>query len=343
MKAAIFKEYGGCEKLEYTDFELPKINYNEVLIEVKACALNHLDLWVRQGIRGSALKLPHILGNDISGIVKKVDKVTNNFKIGDEVVISPGISCGNCQFCLQGKDSYCRSYEIIGAMNYHGGYAEYVKVPIQNVLPFNFNLSFEEVASLPLVFLTAWNMLTTKGKIKMGETILIYGAGSGVGSAAIQIAKMHGLNVISTVGNNEKIQKAKDLGADEIINHNTDNLREKIKEFTNKQGVDIVFDHIGEKTWENSIKCLKVGGRMVTCGATTGPQGITDIRYIYSKQLSILGSYMASKNELIEVLKFVQLNKLKPVVDTILPLQKASQAHKLMEERKHFGKIVLTP
>lgn len=343
MKAAIFKEYGGCEKLEYTDFELPKINYNEALIEVKACALNHLDLWVRQGLRGSALKLPHILGNDISGIVKKVDKVTNNFKIGDEVVISPGISCGNCQFCLQGKDSYCRSYEIIGAMNHHGGYAEYVKVPIQNVLPFNFNLSFEEVASLPLVFLTAWNMLTTKGKIKMGETILIYGAGSGVGSAAIQIAKMHGLNVISTVGNNEKIQKAKDLGADEIINHNTDNLREKIKEFTNKQGVDIVFDHIGEKTWENSIKCLKVGGRMVTCGATTGPQGMTDIRYIYSKQLSILGSYMASKNELIEVLKFVQSNKLKPVVDTILPLQKASQAHKLMEERKHFGKIVLTP
>jgi len=343
MKAAIFNEYGGCDKLKYTDFELPKINYNEVLIEVKACALNHLDLWVRQGLRGPALKLPHILGSDIAGIVKKVDKITNNFKIGDEVVISPGISCGNCQFCLQGKDSYCRSYEIIGAMNYHGGYAEYVKIPIQNVLPFNFNLSFEEVASLPLVFLTAWNMLTTKGKIKMGETILIYGAGSGVGSAAIQIAKMHGLNVISTVGNDEKIQKAKDLGADEIINHNTDNLHEKIKEFTNKQGVDIVFDHIGEKTWENSIKCLKVGGRIVTCGATTGPQGITDIRYIYSKQLSILGSYMASKNELIEVLKFVQLNKLKPVVDTILPLQKASQAHKLMEERKHFGKIVLTP
>ncbi len=343
MKAAIFNEYGGCDKLKYTDFELPKINYNEVLIEVKACALNHLDLWIRQGLRGPALKLPHILGSDIAGIVKKVDKITNNFKIGDEVVISPGISCGNCQFCLQGKDSYCRSYEIIGAMNYHGGYAEYVKIPIQNVLPFNFNLSFEEVASLPLVFLTAWNMLTTKGKIKMGETILIYGAGSGVGSAAIQIAKMHGLNVISTVGNDEKIQKAKDLGADEIINHNTDNLHEKIKEFTNKQGVDIVFDHIGEKTWENSIKCLKVGGRIVTCGATTGPQGITDIRYIYSKQLSILGSYMASKNELIEVLKFVQLNKLKPVVDTILPLQKASQAHKLMEERKHFGKIVLTP
>ena len=339
----MFHEFGGPEKLVFQDMPDPEIGPGEVLVRVRACALNHLDIWVRKGLRGKDTPLPHILGSDISGSVERVGDSSPNIKLGDTTVISPGISCGTCEACLSGRDNFCRSYQIIGGYQEHGGYAELVKVPRENVLPMPQNLKFEEAAAVPLVFLTAWHMLVSRASIRPGETVLVIGAGSGVGSAAIQIAKLHGGRVIATAGGEEKIRKATDLGADDTIDHSKDDILDNVKSLTSNKGVDIVIEHVGTATWEKSLKSLAPGGRMVTCGATTGSEGLTDIRYVFAKQLSILGSYMGSKSELVELLRFFEQGKLKPVVDRVMPLEEAAEAHRIMEERKQFGKIVLSP
>ena len=342
MKAVIIKQHGAEDVLEMAELPDPEIAENEVLVRVKACALNHLDLWVRGGLPGIEFPMPHILGSDISGVVARVGKLVKNAKEGDEVLLSPGLSCMHCEECLKGRDNLCAQYSIIGYRK-HGGYAEYVKAPSVNVLPKPANISFEEAASIPLVYITAWHMLIDRVNLRAGETLLVHAAGSGVGSAAIQIGRLLGARVIATAGSAEKLEKAKELGADEVINYTETDFLEEVKRLTGKRGVDVVFEHTGEATWAKSVRSLVRGGRLVTCGATSGPKGDLDIRLLFSKQISLHGSYMGSKHELVEVMKFVKEGKLKGVVDRVLPLEKAADAHRALKERAQFGKVVLTP
>jgi NADPH:quinone reductase-like Zn-dependent oxidoreductase len=343
MKAVVFSEHGGPEVLRYTDVPEPQIGaaeVNDVLVRIRACALNHLDLWVRGGLPGVTIPLPRIPGSDISGEVAKVGANVSHVHVDEKVLLSPGISCGHCAHCLAGDDSMCRDYTLFGYM-VDGGYAEYVKAPGVNVIPIPPGLSFEEAAAVPLVFLTALHMLITRAKVKPSEDVLILGAGSGVGSAAIQIARVTGARVIATAGSEEKLAKAKELGAHDAIDHSKQDIAAEVRRLTNRRGVDVVFEHVGQATWEHSVRSLAVGGRLVTCGATTGYEGKLDLRYLFTRQLSILGSFMGSKAELYSVLELVRRGLLKPVIDTVMPLERAREAHERLERREQFGKIVL--
>jgi NADPH:quinone reductase-like Zn-dependent oxidoreductase len=340
MKAVVFSEHGDANVLRYTDVPEPSPGARDVLLRVRACALNHLDIWVRRGMPGVKVPLPHIGGCDIAGEVAKVGEAVTKVGLGDRVLLSPGISCGECAQCLAGKDNQCRQYTLLGYM-YDGGYAEYVKAPAVNALPIPANLSFEEAAAIPLVFLTAWHMLITRARLQPGEEVLILGAGSGVGSAAIQIAKITGARVIATAGSDAKLDKAKQLGADEVILHAKQDIAAEVKRLTNRRGVDIVFEHVGQATWEQSLRSLAIGGRLVTCGATTGYEAQIDIRYLFSRNLSILGTYMGGKAELFKVLELVGRGELRPVIDCVLPLGQAAEAQERLENREQFGKIVL--
>jgi NADPH:quinone reductase-like Zn-dependent oxidoreductase len=340
MKAVIFSEHGEPEVLRYTDAPQPGIGSNDVLVRVRACALNHLDLWIRRGLPGISVPLPHILGSDIAGEIANVGREVTGIRTGEKVLLSPGICCGHCEQCAAGKDSQCRHYTLFGYM-VPGGYAEYVKAPSVNVIPMPPDLSYEEAAAVPLVFLTAWHMLITRANLKPAEEVLVLGAGSGVGSAAIQIAKAAGARVIATAGSDEKLAKAKELGADDTILHSKYDIASEVKKLTRRRGVDVVFEHVGEATWEKSIRSLAVGGRLVTCGATTGYEGGIDIRYLFSRQLSILGSYMGGKAELLSVLELVRRGTVEPVIDEVFPLAEAAEAHRRLEGREQFGKIVL--
>jgi NADPH:quinone reductase-like Zn-dependent oxidoreductase len=342
MKAVVFHEHGGTDKLRYEERPDPLVKDNEVLVRVKACALNHLDIWGRIGLPGVQIPLPHISGSDISGDIASTGRLVTRTRPGDAVIVSPGLSCGMCEYCLSGRDSMCRSYKIIGYLT-DGGYAELISVPEVNIIPKPEWLKPEEAAAVPLVFMTAWHMLVTNARVSPGEHVLVLGAGSGVGSAAVQIARLSGARVIATAGSEEKLKLARALGADELINHNEQDIAAEARRITEKRGVDIVFEHVGSATWEKSIKSLAVGGRLVTCGATSGYAGQTDIRYVYSRQLSILGSYMASKAELLKVIELVKQRRLNPVIDRIYPLAEAAGAQERMEKREHFGKIVLRP
>jgi NADPH:quinone reductase-like Zn-dependent oxidoreductase len=261
MKAVIFQNHGGPEVLEVTDVPDSKINPNEVLIEVRACALNHLDVWVRNGLPGIKIPLPHILGNDIAGVVREVGELVSWVNAGDEVMIQPGVSCGHCAACLAGRDNMCDEYDMIGYRR-NGGYAELVAVPGVNVIPKPKNLSWAEAAALPLVTLTAWHMLVKRAQVQPGEDVLVHAAGSGVGSLGIQIAKLHGARVIATASSESKLEKARELGADEIINYSSDDWPKQVKRLTGGRGVDIVFEHTGDATWPGSILSLKKGGRL---------------------------------------------------------------------------------
>lgn len=342
MKAVAISGHGGLEVLEVTELPDPAIDDDEVLIRVKACALNHLDVWVRRGLPGVEFPMPHVLGSDIAGVVAQVGRLVKNVKPDQAVVLSPGVSCMHCEYCLSGRDNLCASYDILG-YRADGGYAEYVKAPSFNVIPKPANLSFEEASSIPLVFLTAWHMLVEGVRLKPGETMLVHAAGSGVGSAAIQIGKLLGARVLATASTDAKLAKAKSLGADEAINYQQEDFLKAVKRLTGKRGVDVVFEHTGEATWEKSIRSLARSGRLVTCGATSGFKGNLDIRYLFSRQISLHGSYMGAKTELIEVIKFFEDGRLKPVVDRVLPLEKAAEAHKAIEDRAQFGKVVLVP
>jgi NADPH:quinone reductase-like Zn-dependent oxidoreductase len=342
MKAVVFSEHGGPEVLRCIEVPEPKINSTEVLVRVRACALNHLDLWVRRGLPGIAIPLPHIPGSDIAGEVARVGELVTHVKVGQKVLLAPGLSCGLCAACSAGWDNRCRKYTIFGYM-VDGGCAEYVKSPGVNVIPIPGDLSFDEAAAVPLVFLTAWHMLVGLARLQPGEDALILGAGSGVGSAAIQIGKLVGARVIATAGSDEKLKKAKELGADETIHHGKQNIFEEVKRLTERRGVDVAFEHVGTATWEMSVLSLAVGGRLVTCGATTGYEAKLDLRYLYSRQLSLLGSFMGSRAELHAVLKLIGQRQLHAVVDRTLPLAQAAEAHALLEKREQFGKIVLHP
>lgn len=342
MRASIFRQHGGAEVLEYADVPAPEIRANEVLVEVKACAINHLDLFVRQGLPGIEIPLPHILGNDISGVVREVGELVTWTRPGDEVMVQPGVSCGHCEACLSGQDNLCREYDIIGYRR-DGGYAELVTVPGVNIIPKPSGLSWEEAAALPLVTLTAWHMLVTRARVQPGEDVLVHAAGSGVGSIAIQIAKLRGARVITTASTDEKLAKARELGADQTINYTRDDWPKEVKRLTDRRGVDVVVEHTGAATWPGSITALKNNGRLVTCGATSGFDARTDLRQVFYRHLTLLGSFMGSKAELLEALKFVIAGQIRAVVDRVLPLSEARQAHELIEDRGQFGKVVLKP
>ncbi|MEP6569062.1 MAG: zinc-binding dehydrogenase [Acidobacteriota bacterium] len=342
MKAVIFKQHGGPEVLEYADAPDPTIKANEVLVEVRACALNHLDIWARGGLPGIQIPLPHILGNDIAGVVREVGSLVSWVCVGDEVMLEPGVSCGHCSECLAGRDNLCREYNILG-YGLDGGYAELVAAPAVNVIPKPPTLSWEEAAALPLVTLTAWHMLVTRAAVQPGEDVLVHAAGSGVGSIGIQVAKLRGARVIATASSDEKLAKAKALGADEVVNYSNADWPREVKRLTNKRGVDVVFEHTGASTWPGSIASLKTNGRLVTCGATSGFAAETDLRQVFYRHLTILGSFMGSKAELLEAMKFIESGRIRAVVDQILPLADARRAHELMDRRTNFGKLVLLP
>jgi NADPH:quinone reductase-like Zn-dependent oxidoreductase len=341
MKAVVMRETGGPEVLHLEDLPDPVPGPAEVLVRVRACALNHLDVWTRLGQAGRPVPLPHILGNDISGEIAALGTPVEGLSVGQRVMLSPGTSCGRCRMCLAGEDNSCRSYRILG-YQIHGGYAELVRCPVANVIPLPEGFSWEEAAAFPLVFLTAWHMLVTRARVAPGEDVLVWAAGSGVGMAAIQIAKLMGARVIATAGGDDKLGLARELGADEVLHHHRDDVVEAVKRLTGKKGVDVVVEHTGQATWERSILSLAPRGRLVTCGATTGPDGATELRHLFAKQLSLLGSYMGSKAELLQVATFFFARRLRTVVHATLPLSEASRAHAMMEASAHFGKIVLT-
>lgn len=287
------------------------------------------------------MPLPHILGSDISGVVHQIGSHVEGVAEGERVYVSPGVGCGRCEHCWAGRDNMCRSYGLIGAMC-HGGYAEYVKVPARNVFPVPGALSFEQAAAFPLVSVTAWHMLFGLAAVQPGEDVLIMGAGSGVGHMAIQMAKLAGARVLTTVGSDDKIAKAKTLGADEVINHIREQVNQRVRELTHRRGVDVVIEHIGPEVWTQCIDALAKGGRLITCGATTGAEVKLDLRYVYSRQLTIRGSYMGSQSELLKAAQLVGQGRLQPVIDRTFPLSEAKAAQEYLLNRKFFGKIVLS-
>lgn len=342
MKAVVFHEHGGPEVLRHEERPDPQIRAHEVLVEVRACALNHLDVWARGGLPGIDISLPHILGNDIAGVVREAGEIVDWVKAGDEVMLQPGVSCGHCEDCLGGRDNLCAAYDILGYRR-DGGYAELVAAPAVNVIPKPKELSWEEAAALPLVTVTAWHMLVTRASVQPGEDVLIHAAGSGVGSIGIQIAKLRGARVIATAGSDEKLEKARELGADETVNYSRPDWPREVRRLTAKRGVDVVFEHTGAETWPGSIQSLAKNGRLVTCGATSGFDARTDIRQVFYRHLSLLGSFMGSKSELLEAMRFVERGAIRAVVDRTLPLADARRAHELMRDRAQFGKLVLKP
>ena len=342
MQAVRFHEHGGPEVLKYEAAPDPKIAANEVLVRVKACALNHLDLWLRRGVSDWKLPLPHIVGSDVSGEVAEVGSLVKRVKTGERVLLCPGISCGQCEACFKGLDSACRNYTVLGVF-VDGGYAELVKAPEVNVIPIPGDLSFDEAAAVPLVFLTAWHMLFTRAQLRPGEDVLVIGAGSGVGSAAIQIAKAVSARVIATAGADWKLDKARALGADEVINHSRQAISAEVKRFTGKRGVDVIVEHVGAAVWEECFNSLATYGRLVTCGVTSGGEVKLNLQGLFGRQRSVMGSFMGGKAELLEALKLIARRKLKAVIDSAFPLREAAAAQRKMESREFFGKILLHP
>jgi NADPH:quinone reductase-like Zn-dependent oxidoreductase len=341
MKAIIFRKHGGPDVLHYTEVPEPRLHPADVLVRVRACALNHLDLWVRRGMPGVPIPLPHIPGSDIAGDVSRVGERVTRVKVGDKVVLAPGVSCGKCAHCLAGRDNRCHEFTNLGYM-IDGGCAEFVRCPEVNCFPCPENLSFEQAAAIPYVFQTSWHMLVTRARLQPGETVLVIAGESGVGSAAVQIAKFLGAHVIASVGSEEKMTRARELGADDVIHHGVYKIDEEVKRLTNRRGVDIVFEHVGADTWEQSLASLARGGRLVTCGATSGNDAKLNLRYLFTRQISLLGSYMGTKSELDTILKLVAAGRLRPVIDRLLPLESCAEAHAILERRAQFGKIVLT-
>ena len=342
MKVARIHEHGGPEVLRYEDAPEPQIKANQILVRVRACALNHLDLWVRNGIPGIQISMPHILGSDIAGEVVAVGDLCERVKPGWRVLLSPGVSCRQCEQCVAGQDNFCRRYTLFG-YGVDGGNAELMAVPEWTAIRIPDDLSFDQAAAAPLVSLTAWHMLVGRAQLRMGEDVLVLAASSGVGSAAIQIAKLHHCRVIATAGGPEKMAKARQLGADHVIDHYQQNISEEVRKITGKRGVDVVFEHVGKATWQRSFESLAPGGRLVTCGATTGSDVGLEIRYLFARQYSLLGSFMGSLGELHQVLKFVFRKQIQPVVDQVFPLSEIRAAHARLEHKEQFGKIVVRP
>lgn len=339
--AMVLRTHGGPEVLMRETIDLPDPGPREVRVRVRAVALNRLDLWVRRGLPNLKLEYPHRLGSDIVGEVDALGPGARGAQVGQKVVINPGTSCGVCQRCLSGDDNLCPRYRILGE-NTHGGYAQHVNVPDTNVLPYPGDLTWTDAAAIPLVFLTAWQMVVRRAQVGAGDTVLVQAGGSGVGSAAIQIAKLFGARVITTAGTDEKCDAARALGADVAINYTTGDFVAECKRLTDKRGVDAIIEHVGGDVFEKSIAAVRWGGRIVTCGATAGFTPKVDLRHIFFRQVQVLGSTMGPKGDLFRILSLVAEGRLRPVVGKVLPLWEAAQAHQILEGRSLFGKMVLS-
>lgn len=332
MKAARFHAHGGPEVIRYEDAPDPAVREGWSLVRVRACALNHLDLWQRRGLDRVTIPMPHISGADVAGEVVGT---------GARVMLQPGLSCGECAACQAGLDNRCPRYDVLGYQS-AGGYAELVAVPDANLIPIPDHVDFVTAAAFPLTFLTAWHMLVTLARVAPGDTVLVVAAGSGVGQAATQIARHAGARVIATAGP-AKLEAARQLGADDVIDHYAQDITAEVRRLTANRGVDIVVEHVGVATFEKSVKSLARGGRLVTCGATTGFDARLDLRLLFAKQLSVIGSYMGTKAELRAAAPLLFDGTFRPVVDRVLPLSQAADAHRALEAGQAFGKIVLQP
>jgi NADPH:quinone reductase-like Zn-dependent oxidoreductase len=340
MKAVRIHQFGGPEVLTYEDVPDPQLRKDQVLVRVRACSLNHLDIFVRNGLPG--IKLPRIPGSDIAGEIAEIGEYVSGFKVGQRVLLAPMHYCGHCERCVAGLQNQCREFTVLGN-GVDGGDCELIAAPAANVIPIPDTLDFNQAASVPLVFVTAWHMLVGRAGIRLGQTVLVLGASSGVGIAAIQIARLFHCRVITTAGDESKLAKAAELGADYGINHYKQKISEEVRKITNKAGVDIVIEHVGAATWDESVKSLRSGGTLVTCGATTGPAVSIDLRHLFARQLTLLGSYMGTMQELHEVLGHVFAGRLKPVLDRAFPLKEIRAAHEYLEKSQMFGKIVVNP
>lgn len=340
MKAAVFFEVGGPDKIQITEVDNPHVSNHQILIQVKACGLNYFDLLVLLESDPNNMTLPFWGGADIVGVVAEMGNAVSGFSIGDRVIVNPSLFCGICNNCLAGEESQCDDYGIIGD-SIPGGFAEYISVDALNIMKLPNHLSFEEAAATPLVFQTAWRALITKANIRPGEDVVILGASGGVGSASIQIAKLAGANVIAVTSNPDKIAHAKKLGADHVLDRKDGDYWQKLAQLTNNKGVDVVIENVGKATWTNSINSLKKGGRLVTYGRTTGHLVETDIKTIFWNQLSILGTTMGNRQDFATVMKLLFQGKLKPVIDSVFTFENTKDAYKRIQSGMHFGKIVV--
>jgi len=343
MRAIVFDRTGGPDVLELRELpELP-LAAHEARVRVRACGINHLDLWVRGGLPGLSPEMPHVLGSDVVGEVVELGSAAGpSLAVGQKTLVLPTLSCGACAACAAGDDQLCREYDVLGRRR-NGGYAESVVVPARNCLPYPERLTWEQAAAVPLVFLTAWHMLIGRARLRAGEDVLVIGAGSGVGSAAIQIARLHGARVIATAGTPDKLARARALGAHEAIDHTNEDIAARARALTGKKGVDVVIEHVGGRVFEAGVAALARDGRLVTCGATIGAQVTLDVNTLFGRHLSLMGSWMGRRDELIAALRHVASGELEPVLDRAMPLAEARAAHERIEARQHFGKIVLVP
>ena len=343
MKALVFHEFGGPDKLKFADVPDPRIKPSEVLVRVRACALNHLDLFVRERIPALKTPLPFWTGCDIAGEVAEVGADVQGVRVGTRVAVNPNLTCDRCEFCAQGEDSLCLRYGILGE-HVVGGLAEYVAVRGDRVLPLPDRVPFEEAASFILTNMTAWRMVVTQGQVRPGQDVLVIGVGGGVSSTAVQIARLCGARVIVTSSDDAKLEKARALGAEVGINYKkTPDWAKQVFEATGKRGVDVVIENVGAATWKDSIRSLKGGGRLVTCGSTSGPIGETLIPLVFWKQVHIIGSTMANQKEFDDVMGQFFAGRLKAIIDEVVPLKDGAAAQQRLAEGKQFGKIVLTP
>ena len=342
MKAVTFERFGGPEVLTYGERAAPLPEAGEALVRVRACGVNHLDLWVRAGLPGLEPEMPHILGNDVVGEIVALGAGVKHLSVGQKTLVNPTLSCGVCPACANGDDHLCRSYDVLGRRR-NGGYAELVAVPAANCLPYPDRLSWERAAAVPLVFMTAWHMLVTRARVRPGDDVLVIGAGSGVGSAALQVARLFGARVIATAGTAEKLDLALTIGAHDGINHSSEDVAARARALTGKKGVDVVVEHVGGRMFEAAVAALARDGRLVTCGATTGGKVTLDVNLLFGRHLALLGSWMGRRSDLNDALRHVASGELEPVLDSVLPLADARRAHERLEARQVFGKLVLVP
>jgi len=340
MRAVRFHEHGGPDVLRYEDAPDPAVRDHGVVVRVRACAMNHLDLFQRRGLDRVRIPLPHISGADVAGEIAAAGKDVDGLVPGQRVIVQPGLSCGECPRCLAGEDNYCPRYDVLGYQS-DGGYAEQVAVPATNVIPLPDHIDFVTAAAFPLTFLTAWHMLVTRARLTAGETVLVLAAGSGVGQAAVQIAARLGATVLATAGGRAKVAACERLGLSRVMDHYEDDVVKRVREETDGRGADVVVEHVGQATWDRSVRCLARGGRLVTCGATTGHQASIDLRVLFARQISLLGSYMGSRAELWRVAALFFRGEVTPVVDRAFPLSETAQAHRYLESSSQFGKVVL--
>lgn len=328
MKAALITENGTTDVLKVGEHPKPEAGPDEVVVKVEAVSLNHLDIFVRRGMPGQRKKppFPHISGGDVAGYIDTLGENVTDLEVGTRVLIDPKIE----------------GYGALGE-DITGGLAEFVKVPVQNIIPLSENISFEDAAALPIAYGTAWKMLINRGQLKANETVLILGASGGVGNALVQIAKIAGATIIAAAGSDQKTEKLKELGADYVINYNKEDFSSRTWAITGKTGADVVVDYTGKATWPKSILATKKRGRILTCGATTGFDAVTDLRYVWKREISIIGSTSWDREDLEILLDLVQRDKLAPIIDRVLPLEEVKEAHRLMEDREIFGKLILKP